>query len=222
MASQPPEPPTEALRARALRIGDTAPNFRARSTMGDIHLREYRGRWLILFAHPADFTPVCTSEFVALARAAPQFKARDCQLLGLSVDSLYAHIAWVDAIHGHFGVAIPFPIIEDPSMAIAEAYGMVDRSNQDSASVRAVYFLDPEGIIRAMIWYPLAIGRSVDELLRVLDALRRTAGGDVLAPEGWRPGHPVLHPAPQRAVDPGRTGDGPWFYREQDDHEHTN
>ena len=114
------------LEPRPLRLGDAAPNFTARTTMGQTSLADYRGRWLILFSHPADFTPVCTTEFVALARAADRFSALDCALLGLSVDSLYAHIAWVKAIEQAFGVQISFPIVEDPSMAIGKAYGMID------------------------------------------------------------------------------------------------
>jgi peroxiredoxin (alkyl hydroperoxide reductase subunit C) len=109
--------------ARPLRIGDPAPNFRARTTMGEVNLEQYRGRWVVFFSHPADFTPVCTSEFVALARAAPRFEKLECTLLGLSVDSLYAHLAWIRAIRDVFGLTIPFPVIEDPSMAIGRAYG---------------------------------------------------------------------------------------------------
>ncbi|SFP55293.1 1-Cys peroxiredoxin [Sphingomonas rubra] len=186
--------------------------------MGDVSLRDYRGRWLILFSHPADFTPVCTSEFVALARAADAFAAQDCALLGLSVDSLYSHLAWIAAIRERFGVAIPFPIVEDPSMAVGAAYGMIETGAADSASVRAVYFIDPEGVIRAMTWYPLSVGRSVEEMLRLLSALRRTAAGDVLAPEGWRPGQDLLLPAPQDATALADLhGDEPWFYRRRPD-----
>ncbi|WP_099186642.1 peroxiredoxin [Sphingobium fuliginis] len=219
MTSSPCLPdPGSVQRRPALRIGDAAPNFRARTTMGEVQLRDFRGRWLILFAHPADFTPVCTSEFIALARAADEFAKRDCDLLGLSVDSLYSHLAWIDVIRQRLGVTISFPIIEDPSMAIGEAYGMVDRSDPDSSSVRAVYFIDPDGIVRAMIWYPLSVGRSVDELLRMLDALQKTATGEVLAPEGWRPGRSVLLPAPQHGSALGEAGDELWFYRERPDH----
>lgn len=186
--------------------------------MGDVSLRQYRGRWLLLFSHPADFTPVCTSEFVALARAADRFAGLDCALVGLSVDSLYSHLAWIAAIRAQFDVAVPFPIIEDPSMAICAAYGMIDAGAADSASVRAVYFIDPDGIIRATTWYPLSVGRSVDEMLRLLAALRRTAAGDVLAPEGWRPGDPLLLPAPQDAATlADLPGDEPWFYRRRPD-----
>jgi peroxiredoxin 2/4 len=199
---------------RALRIGDRAPVFQARSTKGDVRLDQYRGRWTIFFSHPADFTPVCTSEFVALAKAAPRFAKMSCELLGLSVDSLYAHLAWVRAIQEIFGVVVPFPVIEDPSMAIGRAYGMVDESAQDSSAMRAVFYIDPEGVIRAMSWYPLTVGRSVEEMLRVAQALQRTASGEVMTPEGWRPGDDLLLPPTvtmAEAIKPGAPAD--WFYR---------
>lgn len=182
---------------RPLRIGDKAPVFRARTTQGDISLDQYLGKWLIFFSHPADFTPVCTTEFIAIARAAEAFSAMNCALLGLSVDSLYAHIAWARAIHDGFGVTIAFPIVEDPSMAVARAYGMLDETAQDSAAVRANYFIDPAGIIRAMSWYPMNVGRSVEEMLRLTAALQQTATGECLTPEGWKPGGDVLLPAGQ-------------------------
>jgi len=199
---------------RPLRIGDEAPGFRARTTQGSVELGSYRGRWLVLFSHPADFTPVCTSEFVALARAADRFEALDCALLGLSVDSLYSHLAWISAIREIFDVVIPFPIIEDPSMTIGAAYGMIDPNAPDSSSVRAVYFIDPAGVIRAMTWYPLTVGRSVDEMVRLLIALQTTASGERLAPADWHPGQPMLLPAPQSAelIAASDSGEA-WFYR---------
>jgi peroxiredoxin (alkyl hydroperoxide reductase subunit C) len=198
---------------RPLRMGDIAPDFQARSTLGAVRLSDYRGRWLVLFSHPADFTPVCTSEFVAIARAAEAFAALDCGLVGLSVDSLYSHLAWVRAIRDRFGVTVPFPIVEDPSMAIGRAYGMIPPDAADSSAVRATFFIDPEGVIRAMTWYPLNVGRSVDEMLRMVAALQRTAGDDVLAPEGWRPGDDLLltPPQDQQAVLTG--DDAHWFYQ---------
>jgi peroxiredoxin (alkyl hydroperoxide reductase subunit C) len=197
-----------------LRIGDPAPEFRARTTLGEVGLSDYRGRWLVFFSHPADFTPVCTSEFVALAKAANQFEAMGCALLGLSVDSLYSHLAWVCAIRERFGVTIPFPIVEDPSMVIGRAYGMIDDASQDSSAVRATYFIDPDGIVRATTWYPWSVGRCVDEMVRLVSALRRTAGEEVLTPEGWRPGQEVLLPPPQdqKSAFEGAAGSD-WFYR---------
>ena len=133
---------------RPIGLGDAAPNFTARSTSGQLALADYRGRWLVFFSHPADFTPVCTTEFIAFAKRQADFDKLECSLLGLSVDSLYSHLAWVRAIEAHFGVAIGFPIVEDPSMAIGRAYGMIDAAAQDSAAVRATYIIDPEGIVR--------------------------------------------------------------------------
>lgn len=210
--------PTSPVRTPrpSLKIGDQAPGFRARSTLGDVSLADYRGRWLMFFSHPGDFTPVCTSEFVAIARAADRFAALDCALLGLSVDSLYSHLAWVRSIRDSFGVAIPFPIVEDPSMAIGRAYGMIDEAASDASSIRGTYFIDPEGIIRAINWYPANVGRSVDELLRLLAALRQTEAAPVMTPEGWQPGDALLLPPAQTQDEvladavPGQ----PWFCRE--------
>ena len=205
----PPQP------HRSLRIGDVAPGFQARSTLGEVRLTDYRGRWLVFFSHPADFTPVCTSEFVGIARAADAFSALDCALLGLSVDSLYSHLAWVREIREAFDVTIPFPIVEDPSMAIGRAYGMIEQDAADSSAVRATYFIDPEGVIRAMTWYPLNVGRSVDEMLRMVAALKRTADGDVLAPEGWRQGDDLLAIPPQDQHAMLAGDNKHWFYQTQ-------
>ncbi len=180
---------------RPLRMGDVAPDFEARTTKGPSRLSDYRGRWLVFFSHPADFTPVCTTEFVALAKAQAQFDKLDCALLALSVDSLYSHLAWAKAINELFGVEIAFPIIEDPSMAIGHAYGMLDDAARDSSAVRATYFIDPDGVIQAITHYPMTVGRSVDEMIRMVAALQITRDGDRLAPEGWRPGQPTLQPA---------------------------
>ena len=199
---------------KSLKICDLAPNFRARTTQGERSLEDYRGRWLVFFSHPADFTPVCTSEFVALARAQEEFDRLDCALLGLSVDSLYAHVAWIQTIQKNFDVKINFPIVEDPSMAIGRAYGMIDDDSADSSAMRASYFIDPEGLIRAITWYPLSVGRSVDEIIRILTALRKTASGKVFTPEGWRPGKDVLAPPEQTlstAFLPSAGHD--WFYK---------
>ncbi|MEN3974351.1 peroxiredoxin [Emcibacter sp. SYSU 3D8] len=197
--------------AGPLRIGMAAPGFSARTTMGDVTLSDYQGRWLVFFSHPADFTPVCTTEFVALANAREQFLALDCDLLGLSVDSLYSHLAWTRAIRDLFGVTVPFPVVEDPSMAVARAYGMVDENARDSASIRASYFIDPGGIIRALTWYPHNVGRSVAEMLRMVAALQRAEGDRVLTPEGWQPGQPVLLP-PATSLAAG-DGSKDWFCR---------
>ena len=197
-----------------VRIGEAAPDFVARSTEGMVRLSDYRGRWLVFFSHPGDFTPVCTSEFVAFARAFERFEALGCSLLGHSVDSLFSHLAWIRALHDDLGVTVPFPIVEDPNLEIARAFGMVSAEAHNAASVRAAYFIDPAGIVRAMNWYPLAVGRSVDEMLRIVAALQRTEDGQCLAPEGWQPGDPLLAPpgfSKQEALAAGKATE--WFYR---------
>lgn len=198
------------------KIGDEAPDFIARTTHGRLRLSDLRGHWVLLFSHPADFTPVCTSEFLAFATAFDQFQALDCALVGLSVDSLPAHLAWIEAIRAQFGVTIPFPIIEDPSMAIARAYGMLDLTAESSATVRTVHVIDPDGIIRAITWYPMSVGRSVAEMLRLLAALQKVSTEDVLTPEGWQPGHDTVLPAVQTQQDAAEAGPA-WFMRTRPD-----
>lgn len=209
------DPVTEQLPApRPLRLGDTAPNFGARTTMGEVSLSDFRGRWLLLFSHPADFTPVCTSEFVALTKAAARFAALDCALLAISVDSLYSHLAWVRAIKHSFGVTVNFPIVEDPSMVIGRAYGMLCASAADSGTMRSTFFIDPTGVIRAMHCYPATVGRSVDEVLRALAALQRVDADDVVTPADWQPGDEVLLPPKihQDALLTGNYADD-WFHQ---------
>ena len=209
---------SRAMPSRPLRIGDCAPNFHARTTQGEVSLDQYRGRWVVFFSHPADFTPVCTSEFVALAQAMPTFEAMDCALLGLSVDSLYSHVAWLRAIRELFGVEVRFPVVEDPSMAVGRTYGMIDEHAADAASVRATYFIDPAGIIRGVTWYPMSVGRSIEEMVRMLAALQRAADGTALTPAGWQPGDDVLVP-PGDMVTTALDRDAPadWFHRTRAD-----
>jgi len=196
-------------------LHDRAPDFAARTTLGDRTLSGYRGRWVLLFSHPADFTPVCTSEFVAFSRVAERFAAIGCELLALSVDSLYSHLAWIRSIHAQFGVTVTFPIIEDPSMAIARAYGMVAPNAPDASLVRAAFVIDPEGTIRALSWYPMTTGRNVEELLRLVSALQIADTYGVTTPEGWAPGDDViLAPpltAPAALLAPAGAED--WYYR---------
>ena len=198
-----------------LRIGDLAPDFEARSTIGPVRLSAHRGRWLVLFSHPADFTPVCTTEFVALAREAEAFAKRDCDLMALSVDSLFAHFAWLRMIRDRFGVEVRFPVLEDPTMVIGRAYGMVSREDSDSATVRTTFFIDPRGVIRAMTCYPANLGRSVPEMLRILDGLQAIDAGGALAPANWRPGEPLLE-APGHDLDAVFDAEEAtaWFLRE--------
>jgi len=186
---------------RPPRIGDVAPDFRARSTGGDVQLSKLRGRWVVFFSHPADFTPVCSTEFAELARRQSDFDALDTSLLGLSVDSLYSHMAWIRAIRETLGADIRFPIIEDPTMAIGRAYGMVDEQSADSMTMRSSYFIDPEGVIRAITCYPHNVGRSVDEMLRLIRALQAVDGARTLAPEGWHEGQPLLQAPADVAED---------------------
>lgn len=183
---------TDIRPCAGLRIGDIAPDFTARSTVGNVRLNDYRGRWMILFSHPADFTPVCTTEFVELAKVADEFAQRDCALMALSVDSLFSHFAWLRMIRDKFGIEIRFPIVEDPTLVIGRAYGMVAPNDSDSATVRTTFFIDPDGVIRAMTCYPASIGRSIPELLRMLDALQAIDRDHALAPANWQAGDPLL------------------------------
>jgi peroxiredoxin (alkyl hydroperoxide reductase subunit C) len=159
-------------------------------------LSDYKGRWLILFSHPADFTPVCTTEFIAFAKAYDRFQALDCDLLGLAIDSNFAHLAWVRAIKEKFDVAIPFPVIADVSMKVAHDYGMIQVGASDTSTVRATFFIDPTAMVRAMIYYPMNNGRSIEEFLRLLTALQTSDAHAVATPEGWRSGDKVIVPPP--------------------------
>lgn len=183
-----------------IRLGALAPDFQARSTTGPVRLSEYRGKWLVLFSHPADFTPVCTTEFIALAAAAEKFEKLDCQLMAISVDSLFSHFAWIRAIRDRFGVEVRFPIVEDPTLVIGRAYGMVGVESADSSAVRTTFFIDPQGHVRATTCYPASIGRSVEEMLRMVAALKAADGGQALAPEGWQDGDALLR-QPEPTLD---------------------
>lgn len=181
------------------RINEPAPAFKAKTTHGERSLDDYKGKWLVLFSHPADFTPVCTTEFMGFAKAADRFKALNCELLGLSIDSVHSHIAWMRSIEEKFGVEIPFPIIDDLSMNVAKAFGMIHPGASDTSAVRATFIIDPEGIIRAMVYYPMSNGRSVDEFVRLLTALQTSDANKVATPENWQPGEPVIVPPPATA-----------------------
>jgi peroxiredoxin 2/4 len=200
------------------RLNEPAPDFEARTTHGVRRLEDYAGRWLVLFSHPADFTPVCTSEFVAFSQRFDDFQREQCDLLGLSVDSTYAHIAWLRAIREKFAVEVPFPVIEDISMRVASAYGMVHPQASDTSTVRATFVIDPDGMLRAMVYYPLAVGRSIDEILRLVRALRTAAEHRMATPENWQPGDPVVEPPPETML--AAEADAPlngecvdWYFR---------
>ena len=182
-------------------INEPAPGFEAKSKHGDVSLGDFKGRWLILFSHPADFTPVCTTEFIAFAKSYDKFAALNCELLGLAVDSMFSHLAWVRNIKEKFGVDIPFPIIDDVAMQVSNAYGMIQPGASDTSTVRATFIIDPEGIVRAMIYYPMTNGRSIDELLRLLAALQTSDEHSVATPEGWQPGDNVIVPPPTTAIE---------------------
>lgn len=199
------------------RLNEPAPDFTAKTTHGDRSLSDYRGKWLILFSHPADFTPVCTTEFIGFARHADTFKAMNCELLGLSIDSLFSHLAWVRNIKDKFGVTIPFPIIEDLKMEVAQAYGMIHPGAADTSAVRATFFIDPEGKLRAMVYYPMSNGRSIEEFVRLLQAMQAADANGVATPENWRPGDRVIVPPPRTAdAAEARAGEGfeytDWYF----------
>jgi len=178
------------------RLNEPAPAFEANTTHGRRTLSDYAGSWLVLFSHPADFTPVCTTEFLAFARAYPDFHAVGAELLGLSIDSVFAHLAWVRNMKQNFDVDIPFPVIDDLSMRVAHAYGMIQPGASNTSAVRAVFVIDPQGVLRAMIYYPLSNGRSVPEILRLVKALQASDAFDIATPEGWQPGDKVMVPPP--------------------------
>lgn len=183
------------------RIGDKAPSFKAVTTQGEINFPEqYSGSWVILFSHPADFTPVCTSEFMTFASREAEFAKVNCKLVGLSIDGLYSHIAWLRTIKdkieykGMKNVEVKFPLIEDITMEIAHRYGMIQPGESSTKAVRAVFFIDPKGIIRTIIYYPLSLGRNFDELLRVVIALQTADAFSVATPADWNPGDDVIVP----------------------------
>lgn len=183
------------------RIGEKAPSFKAVTTQGEINFpADYAGKWTILFSHPADFTPVCTSEFMTFASMDEEFKALNTQLVGLSVDGLYSHIAWLRTIKekieykGMKNVEVQFPLIEDITMEVAKKYGMIQPGESSTKAVRAVFFIDPQGLIRTIIYYPLSMGRNFDELKRVLIGLQTADAFGVALPADWRPGDDVIVP----------------------------
>jgi peroxiredoxin (alkyl hydroperoxide reductase subunit C) len=183
------------------RIGDKAPEFKASTTQGEINFpADYKGSWAILFSHPADFTPVCTSEFMTFASLESKFNEAHCKLVGLSVDGLYSHIAWLRTIkekiewNGMKNMDVNFPLIDDIKMDVAKKYGMIQPNESTTKAVRAVFYVDPKGIIRAIIYYPLSLGRNFDELYRVLIALQTADEFDIATPADWRPGDDVIVP----------------------------
>jgi peroxiredoxin (alkyl hydroperoxide reductase subunit C) len=187
------EPPV----VRFPRIGEPAPPFEAVSTMGNIRLEDFKGSWLILFSHPADFTPVCTTEFLAFAEIQEELRGLNCELMGLSIDSVYAHIAWIRNIEQNFGKRITFPIIADLNKEVATRFGMIMPGESKTETSRCVFVIDDKQILRAMIYYPLTTGRNMAEILRLIKALQMTDKHGVATPANWLPGDQVIVPPPQ-------------------------
>jgi peroxiredoxin 2/4 len=180
------------------RIGDMAPDFKAVTTTGEMQFSDYnKGSWVLLFSHPADFTPVCTTEMSGFATEGDFWQKHNTKLLGLSIDSIHAHIAWVNAVHEKTGVLFNFPIIADLDMKVAKLYGMLQPGESETAAVRAVFFIDPTGKIRLIMYYPLNVGRSMGEIKRVLLALQTSDEHKVAMPLNWQPGDKVIVPAPK-------------------------
>jgi len=186
-----------------LRIGDTAPDFVAASTHGTMRFHDWIGaRWAILFSHPKDFTPVCTTELGYMARIAPEFERRGCRILGLSTDPVADHKAWMADIKETQGVAVEYPILSDTDLAVSKLYGMLHpsaepgaRTAADNATIRSVLVIGPDRKVKAMIAYPMSTGRNFDEVLRLLDSLQLTAAEGVATPVNWKPGEDVIIPA---------------------------
>jgi len=177
-------------------LGEKAPDFEAMTTHGKLKLEDFKGSWLVLFSHPGDFTPVCTTEFMAFAEKFDEFQKRNTQLMGLSVDSQPSHLAWVKNIEEKSGIKIPFPIIADGNKDVAKRYGMLHPGQSKTETVRATFIIDPEGILRLILYYPLTTGRNIDEILRCIDALQTADKHHVATPANWRKGDKVIVPAP--------------------------
>jgi len=214
---------TQSASAPSLpRLGMPAPPFQAETTHGTLRLEDFKGSWLILFSHPADFTPVCTTEFIEFAKIAPELRHRGVELLGLSIDSTYSHIAWVRNIEQHFKVTIPFPVIADLNKEVATLYGMIMPGESKTEASRCLFVIDPNQVVRAMIYYPLTTGRNMDEILRLIDALQTTDKHGVATPANWRPGDQVIVPPPrtveaaaERTEMPGITCTD-WYFAKRD------
>jgi peroxiredoxin (alkyl hydroperoxide reductase subunit C) len=184
------------------RIGDMAPDFTADTTYGPLRFSEYnKGSWVILFSHPADFTPVCTTEMSGFAIQSDEFKALNTKLIGLSIDSIHAHVAWVNNVKKNSGVLFNFPIIADIDMKVSKLYGMLQPNESETAAVRAVFIIDPTGKVRLMMYYPLNVGRNMNEILRVLKALQTADKHGVALPLNWVPGEKVIVPPPKTVPD---------------------
>ncbi|MBK8489378.1 MAG: peroxiredoxin [Saprospirales bacterium] len=180
------------------RIGDKAPDFTANTTHGPIKFSEYnKGKWVVMFSHPADFTPVCTTELTAFALEKEFFAKHNAKLMGVSIDSIHSHIAWVNNVREKMGVYMDFPIVADIDMKVAQLYGMLHPGESSTAAVRAVFFIDPEGSIRLILYYPLNVGRNMEEIKRVLVALQTADAKKVALPVNWKEGDMAIVPPPK-------------------------
>ena len=184
-------------------IGEKAPSFKAKTTQGEIDFPKcFEGKWVVFFSHPADFTPVCTTEFMTFASMQPEFEKRNCKLLGLSIDSIYAHIAWLRTIKEKIqykdmkGIEVNFPVIEDLKMDVSKAFGMLQPGASSTQAVRAVFIIDPKSIVRAILYYPLSNGRNMDEVMRLLVAMQTSDEHGIATPANWKPGDDVIVPPP--------------------------
>jgi len=198
-------------------IGEKAPSFTAETTQGMVNFPEdYAGKWVVFFSHPADFTPVCTTEFMTFASMQPEFEKLNCKLLGLSIDSTYSHIAWLRTIKEKIcykdmkGLEVDFPVISDLTMEVSKAFGMLQPGASNTQAVRAVFIMDPEAVVRAILFYPMSNGRNMDEVLRLLKAMQLSDQHKVATPANWQPGDDVIVPPPgscgsakERTASPG-------------------
>lgn len=177
-------------------IGAKAPEFEAITTQGKVKLSDYKGKWLVLFSHPADFTPVCTTEIMAFAESYPLFKEKNTELLGLSVDGVHSHLGWINNIYENTDVLIPYPIIADSDMRISKLYGMISEATSNHETVRTVFIIDDKGVVRLILYYPMTVGRNIMEILRVVDALQYVDTNKTPTPANWMPGMPCVLPPP--------------------------
>lgn len=195
---------------RIPRILETAPDFEAKSTQGVIRLSDYtsKGKYVLLFSHPADFTPVCSTEFIAFARAWERFDRLGVQLIGISIDSIYSHIAWARDLEKAAGIEIKFPVIADLDQRVSSLYGLIHPEASDTATVRAVFAIDPKQVVRAIIYYPMQLGRNIEELVRVFQGLQTIDGNGVSVGADWTPGSDVIVPAPATLADAAKRTNG--------------
>jgi peroxiredoxin (alkyl hydroperoxide reductase subunit C) len=182
-------------------LGEPAPDFEAATTNGPLKLSDLKGKWVVMFSHPADFTPVCTTEFIAFSGVAEELKSLNVQLIGLSIDSVHSHLAWIRSVKEKMGVEIPFPIIADLDMKVAKKYGMIHPGISNTSTIRTVFFIDDKGIMRAMIYYPSSNGRYIPEIIRLVKALQTSDKYGVATPANWQPGDKVVVPAPKNKAE---------------------